>query len=66
MPLNGVMNKNLDTGDSIVKLVLSGLVMLTYFTGVITGPFAHVLFILSLAVVLIFMVKIIIARYFTD
>jgi hypothetical protein len=66
MPLNGAMNKNLNTGDNIVKLVLSGLVMLTYFTGVITGPFAHVLFILSVAVVTIFIVKIIIARYFID
>jgi hypothetical protein len=66
MPLNRIMKKNLHIADNIVKLVLSGLVILSYLTGVITGPFAHVLFILSLVVVTIFIAKVIVSRYFID
>ena len=60
------MKKNLNTADSIVKLVLSVLVIIIYFTGVITGPFAHALLILSLIIVVIFVAKIVITKYFSD
>lgn len=60
------MKKNLNTADSIVKLVLSVLVIAAYFTRIITGPFAHALLILSLIIIVIFVVKIIITKYFSD
>lgn len=60
------MKKNLHTADSIVKLVLSILVIVAYFTGVITGPFAHALLVLSLIILVIFIARIIIIKYFTD
>jgi hypothetical protein len=51
------MTKNLETADRIAKLTLSLMTMLFYFTGVIDGPFASVLMIVSIAILLIYFVK---------
>lgn len=60
------MTGNLETADTIVKLVLAIAVLISYFAHIITGPFATALMILSVIVVLIFVVRFIIARMFMD
>jgi hypothetical protein len=52
------MTKNLETADTIVKLILAVLVITFYFSSVISGPLARVLMILSLIVLFIFFFRI--------
>lgn len=56
------MTKNLETADNIVKLVLSVSTVIFFFTGVIAGPFARSLVILSFVTLGIFIVKLISVR----
>jgi hypothetical protein len=52
------MTKNLETVDSIAKLVLAVLVIAFYFSRVISGPLAQVLMFLAVAVIVIFAFKV--------
>lgn len=56
------MMKNLETADRIVKLVLSVTTVILFFAGVIAGPFARVLVLLSFGVITIFVVRLLSAR----
>jgi hypothetical protein len=56
------MRKNLETADAIAKLVLAGGTIVLFFAGVIAGPFADLLAILSAAIIVIFVVKVISER----
>lgn len=60
------MSKNLETADKIVKLSLAMAVIVFYFIGVITGPFARALMIMASIVILIFSARIFLARYSKD
>lgn len=51
------MTKNLETADRITKLTLSLMTLIFYFTGVIEGPFAIALIVVSVAILLIYLVK---------
>jgi len=54
------MTKNLNTADLLAKLTLSVFTILSYFLGMITGPFAELLAILSFAVLIIYAIKLIV------
>jgi hypothetical protein len=54
---NRFMTKNIETADTIVKLILAVLVIAFYFSRVISGPLAQVLMFLAVIVLLIFVVK---------
>ena len=56
------MTKNLETADLIAKLVLAAGTIVLFFAGVISGPFANVLAILSGVILVIFAVKVVSAR----
>lgn len=60
------MTKNLETADTVVKLVLAFAIIIFYFIGLITGPFAVVLLVLSIVVWLIFLAKIAYALMIRD
>lgn len=60
------MTRNLETADHIVKIVLAICTIVLYVTGLIAGPFAVVLFILSLLVLIIFATRLIGRKYFHD
>lgn len=60
------MTKNLETADTIVKLILAITVLVFYFTNVITGPFAQALMILAFIVVVIFVARLFFARILMD
>ncbi|HEX5168381.1 MAG TPA: hypothetical protein VFW11_04365 [Cyclobacteriaceae bacterium] len=60
------MKKNLNAADHIVKLVLSSLMIIFYFTGIISGPFARILMILSFIVLLFFALRLIFGKHFID
>ncbi len=51
------MTKNLETADSLAKLFLAVLVIVFYFSRVISGPFGKLLMILAVLVIVIFIVK---------
>lgn len=53
------MTKNLENADLIAKLVLAGGTVVMFCTGVIAGPFAQFLLILSILIVSIFLAKVI-------
>jgi hypothetical protein len=53
------MPKNLDTADKMAKLSLSVMCLVLYFIGMISGPFAYTLMILSIAVIVLYVAKII-------
>lgn len=57
------MTKNLETADNIAKLVLSVSTVILFFAGVIAGPFARWLLILSFVIIGISVVKLIPARF---
>ena len=59
------MTQNLETADHIAKLLLAGATLILFFTGVIAGPFANLLAILSGIIVAIFMVKLVLKRLAT-
>lgn len=56
------MTKNLETADNIVKLVLSVSTVIFFFSGVIAGPFARALVILSFVTLGMFIVKLFYGR----
>lgn len=60
------MTKNLETADTVMKLILAITVLLFYFTNVISGPFAKLLMILAIIVVVIFAARVAYARIFLD
>ncbi len=51
------MANNLETADTIVKLVLAILVIVFYFTKVISGPPAWILLVLAILVGVIFALR---------
>lgn len=51
------MTKNLETADTLVKLVLAISVILLYSADVIAGPFAVALVVLAALVLLIYAMK---------
>lgn len=53
------MTKNLETADRITKLILSVTTAVFYFAGVIEGPFARALMIISILVILIYAARIV-------
>ena len=59
------MTQNLETADHIAKLLLAGATLVLFFAGVIAGPFANLLAILSGIVVGIFVVKVVRKRLTT-
>jgi hypothetical protein len=52
------MTRNLETADRIAKLTLAALTSTLYFFGLIQGPFAKALLILSLTVIVIYVIKV--------
>jgi hypothetical protein len=56
------MKKNLETADLIAKLVLAAGTVLLFFGGVIAGPLANLLVILSGVIITIYVGKVVIAR----
>ena len=56
------MGKNLETADLIAKLVLATGTLILFFFEVIAGPFARLLVIVSLIIIVLFLVKLIAAR----
>jgi hypothetical protein len=60
------MTKNLENADMIVKLLLAFLVVVFYFTNVISGPLARALMILALLVIGIFAAKVILMMFTRD
>jgi hypothetical protein len=52
------MMRNLEVADTIVKLTLSVIMIVLYFTRVISGRFATVLLVLAILVIVIFTFKI--------
>lgn len=60
------MVKNLQTADTIVKLVLAVTTIIFYFANVISGPMAQILLILAIAVITIFAAKAIITIMLID
>lgn len=61
-----VMNRNLETADLIVKLALAIMLLIFYFTGLISGSFALILAILSFGVVALFVAKFLWSRMMND
>jgi len=47
------MTRNLETADTIVKLILAISTILLYALGLIAGPFALALFVMSLLMVIL-------------
>jgi len=56
------VTRNLETADAIAKLVLASATIILYFTGLISGPFAVALVLLSVCVLLIFLLKYLLTR----
>ena len=52
------MTRNLDTADTLAKLLLSICTVVLYFTGVIAGPFALLLFVLSIVIISIYLIRV--------
>jgi hypothetical protein len=52
------MTKNLETADKIVKLSLAFLILILYYFGLIQGPFAEVLMVLSCVVFILHFINI--------
>ena len=55
------MTKNLETADRIAKLMLSVLTLVLYFFGVIQGPLAITLIVLSSIVILLYIIRLAVA-----
>ena len=56
------MTKNLETADVIAKLLLSASTVILFFAGVIAGPFARFLVVVSALILVIFLIKLISAQ----
>lgn len=55
--MRAMINKNLETADTIAKLVLASSTILLFMTGLIAGPFAVALVMVSVLLLLIFAAK---------
>jgi hypothetical protein len=55
------MTKNLETADKIAKVSLSLTCLIFYALKIIRGPFAHALMILSVAVIVLYVIKLLAA-----
>jgi hypothetical protein len=51
------MPKNLETADTIVKVVMSVVILVSYYAGIFTGPFARLLVFLAIAVIVLTVLK---------
>lgn len=51
------MTKNLESADLVAKLVLATATLILFFAGVIAGPFAHFLVIMSAFIIAIFLLR---------
>lgn len=60
------MKSNLETADTIVKLVLAIAIIIFYFARIINGPFAMALMILSVIVVAMFVIRLLLVKIFMD
>ncbi len=60
------ITRNLETADAIAKLVLSFATIILFLTGVIAGPFAVALVILSVLVLFLYLIKAIVRRRLHD
>lgn len=60
------MTKNLDTADTIVKLILSVTMIISYFTNLIQGTFAFAMLILALLTLVISIARLIITKFLID
>ncbi len=56
------ITQNLETADAIAKLVLSFATIILFLTGVIAGPFAVALVIMSVLVLFLYLIKAIVRR----
>jgi hypothetical protein len=57
------MTKNLETADRIAKVTLSLTTLIFYIVGLIEGPFAMGLMIISVTALLIYLVRIVLHKY---
>ena len=64
--VNAIMTKNLETADTLVKLILAISTIILYITRIISGPFAVVLLILSIAIILLHVVRVLFRKTFTS
>lgn len=62
MRMRRSITRNLETADAIAKLVLSFATIILFLTGVIAGPFAVALVILSVLVLFLYLIKAIVRR----
>ena len=53
------MTRNLDTADTLAKLLLSICTVVLYFAGIIAGPFALLLFALSMVIISIYLIGVV-------
>jgi hypothetical protein len=60
------MINNLETANSIITVIFTLSVEVSYFTGVISGSFAKALMILGLVVLVIFAAKVIVSKFLID
>jgi hypothetical protein len=60
------MTKNLEKADNLVKLVLSLSIIVSYFAGVIQGPFAFLLLTLALFILVVFITKLVVTMFLND
>lgn len=60
------MTKKLETANSILTVVFALSFEVSYFTGVISGPFAKALMILGLLALVIFVAKVIVSKFLID
>lgn len=60
------MAKNLETADTLVKLVLAITIVITYFTDLIQGPFAKALLVLALITVILYVTRTVVLYFFAD
>ncbi|MDQ2658673.1 MAG: hypothetical protein M3Y60_14720 [Bacteroidota bacterium] len=60
------ITRDLETADAIAKLILSIATILLFLAGVIGGPFAVALVVLSVLVLFLYLIKAIYRRRFQD
>jgi hypothetical protein len=56
------MTKNLETADMIVKSVMSVVIIVSYYAGIFTGPFARLLVFFAVTVIVLTVAKLVAAR----
>ena len=56
------MTKNLETADLVAKLVMSGAIIVLDAVGILTGPFATLLVVLAVIVIMLTIIKLVVTR----